>query len=76
MDLRVEIALWLASALWLELKGVADRPSRRGLIMETLGAPGHTHFRVRWVEGHESIFYPADHEVIVHHRANLGDRSG
>lgn len=60
---------------WLEVKGVADGPSRRGKIMEVLGVPGHPHFRVRWDEGHESIVYPADHEAIVHHPAGATERS-
>jgi hypothetical protein len=36
-----------------------DAPGRRGQILETLGAPGHEHYRVRWDEEHESIFYPS-----------------
>jgi hypothetical protein len=52
---------------WLEVSGVAERPSRRGEIKEVLGSSEHPHFRVRWDEGHESIVYPADHEAIVHH---------
>lgn len=32
--------------------------SRKGEILEILGAPGHEHYRVRWEDGHESIFYP------------------
>ncbi|MFZ1155274.1 MAG: DUF1918 domain-containing protein [Solirubrobacteraceae bacterium] len=60
---------------WLEVQGVAGGPSRRGKIMEVLGAAGHPHFRVRWDEGHESIVYPADHEAIVHHPAGAIERS-
>ena len=52
---------------WLEVAGVAGSPPRRGEIREILGVPGHTPFRVRWDEGHESLVYPADHEAIVHH---------
>ncbi|MGH2912719.1 MAG: DUF1918 domain-containing protein [Solirubrobacteraceae bacterium] len=59
---------------WLEVKGVANSPSRRGEIVEVLGTPGHPHFHVRWDEGHESIVYPADHEAIVHHPANMRGR--
>lgn len=32
--------------------------SRKGEILEILGLPGHPHYRVRWEDGHESIFYP------------------
>ncbi len=60
---------------WLEVRGVAERPSRRGEIREVLGSPEHPHFLVRWDEGHESIVYPSDHEAIVHHPASAGGRS-
>ncbi len=33
-------------------------PARLGEILEILGLPGHPHYRVRWDDGHESIFYP------------------
>jgi carbamate kinase len=36
-----------------------DAPGRRGQILETLGVPGHEHYRVRRDEEHESIFYPS-----------------
>lgn len=49
----------------------AGRPDRtrprRGQIVEVLGAPGHTRFRVRWDEQHDSIVYPQDGVAIVHH---------
>jgi hypothetical protein len=32
---------------------------RVGEILEVLGEPGHEHFRVRWDDGHESVFYPS-----------------
>lgn len=37
---------------------VGERP-REGEILEILGEPGHPHYRVRWDDGHESIFYPS-----------------
>lgn len=50
---------------WLEVRGLPGLPPRRGQILEVLGHPGHEHYRVRWDEKHESIFYPADgHSVI------------
>jgi hypothetical protein len=42
---------------------VGDAP-RSGEIVEVLGAPGHVHFRVRWEDGHESIFWPSSDAVI------------
>lgn len=49
----------------IEITGhvVGDAP-RAAEILEVLGAPGHEHFRVRWEDGHESIYFPADDAVI------------
>ena len=33
------------------------QPERTGVILEVLGAPGHEHYRVRWDEEHESVFW-------------------
>ncbi|HZR92775.1 MAG TPA: DUF1918 domain-containing protein [Gaiellaceae bacterium] len=39
--------------------------SRRvGEILEVLGDRGHEHYRVRWEDGRESIFYPSNDAVI------------
>jgi len=38
--------------------------SRTAEILEVLGDPGHERFRVRWEDGHESIFFPADDAVV------------
>jgi Ala-tRNA(Pro) deacylase len=37
---------------------------RSGEILEILGEPGHEHFRVRWEDEHESVFYPASDAII------------
>lgn len=37
---------------------------RTGEILEVLGDPGHQHFRVRWEDGHESVFYPGSDATI------------
>jgi Domain of unknown function (DUF1918) len=35
--------------------------SRRiGEILEVLGDPGHEHYRVRWDDGRETVFYPGN----------------
>ena len=31
---------------------------RTGEILEVLGEPGHFHYRVRWEDGSETVFYP------------------
>ena len=50
---------------WLEVAGLPGNASRRGQIIEVLGRPDHVHYRVRWDEQHESLFFPAD-GVHVH----------
>lgn len=50
---------------WVLVHGHAlGEPSRAGLILEVLGEPGHEHYRVRWDEEHESIFYPGSDATI------------
>jgi hypothetical protein len=40
---------------------------RTGEILEVLGEPDHEHYRVRWEDGRETIFYPSSDATI--HRA-------
>jgi len=42
---------------------VGDAP-RTGEILEVLGEPDRPHFRVRWEDGQESIFYPSSDAVV------------
>ena len=56
---------------WLEVSGLPGAIPRRGQILEVLGHPGHSHYRVRWDEEHESLFYPTEGVTIVHHQAAL-----
>ena len=51
---------------WIEVDGTRGAGPRRGEIVEVVGAPEHVHFRVRWDEKHESLFYPAERGCIVH----------
>jgi hypothetical protein len=37
---------------------------RIGEILEILGDPGHEHYRVRWDDDHESVFYPSGDATI------------
>jgi Ala-tRNA(Pro) deacylase len=39
-------------------------PERTGEILDVLGESGHEHFRVRWDDGHESIFYPGNDATV------------
>ncbi len=53
----------------IEITGhaVGDAP-RTAEILEVIGEPGHEHFRVRWEDGHESIFFPGGDAVVRHPR--------
>ncbi|MCS7007951.1 MAG: DUF1918 domain-containing protein, partial [Gaiellaceae bacterium] len=42
---------------------VGESP-KTAVILEVLGEPDHVRFRVRWEDGHESIFYPGEDAVI------------
>ena len=35
-----------------------------GVIEEVLGEPDHPHYRVRWEDGHESVYYPSSDATI------------
>ena len=37
-----------------------------GEILEVLGGAEHVHYRVRWDDGHESLFYPGSDATIRH----------
>jgi hypothetical protein len=39
---------------------------RLGDVLEVMGEPGHEHYRVRWDDGTESIFYPGSDAHVVH----------
>ncbi len=42
---------------------------RTAVILDVLGEPGHERFRVRWEDGHESIYFPGEDAVIRRPRA-------
>ncbi len=42
---------------------VGESP-RLGEILEALGAPGHEHYRVRWEDGRETVYYPSSDATI------------
>lgn len=58
---------------WLEVHGLPGLPSRRGQIIEVIGAPAHVRYRVRWDEQHESVCYPADGVILLPRKAAVGD---
>ena len=40
--------------------------SRSGEILDVLGTAEHEHYRVRWEDGHESVFTPGSDAAIRH----------
>jgi hypothetical protein len=53
----------------IEVRGLAGGPTRKGSILEILGRAGHEHYRVRWDDDTESIFFPADGAHVIHAKA-------
>jgi Ala-tRNA(Pro) deacylase len=43
-----------------------------GEILEVRGESDHERYRIRWEDGHESIFHPADGDATIHHYAPEG----
>ena len=39
-------------------------PERTGVILEVLGSSGSQHYRVRWDEEHESLFWPGSDATV------------
>jgi hypothetical protein len=46
---------------------VGDQP-RTAEVIEVLGTGEQEHYRVRWEDGHESVFFPGDDAVVRHPR--------
>jgi len=46
---------------------------RAGEILEVLGTPGHEHYRVRWDDDRESVFYPSSDATIRKRAAGVQD---
>ncbi len=38
--------------------------ARSGEILEVLGEAGHEHYRVRWEDGRESVFFPSSDTTV------------
>lgn len=41
-------------------------PQRKGEILEIPGGGGAVHYRVRWDDGHESLYFPGSDAHVVH----------
>lgn len=35
------------------------QPTREGVVLEVLSSGSAIHYRVRWADGHESVFFPS-----------------
>jgi len=44
----------------IEVSSPGRELPRHGIIAEVVGRRGHERYRVRWLDGHESIHYPSD----------------
>ena len=44
---------------------------RSGEIVEVLGEPDHEHYRVRWEDGRETVFYPSSDATIRRRAARV-----
>ena len=44
--------------------------AREGEIVEVLGSASEVHYRVRWQDGHESIFFPSGRQRDDHSRTD------
>jgi Domain of unknown function (DUF1918) len=47
-----------------------ERPPRKGVILEVLGAGEGIYYRARWEDGHESTFFPSAGSITIVHKAN------
>jgi hypothetical protein len=54
---------------------VGDLP-RTGEILAVLETGGVTHYRVRWDDGTDCIFFPSSNARFVNHVATLNGRRG
>jgi Domain of unknown function (DUF1918) len=52
---------------WIGVSGrhVGDE-DREGEVVEVLGAEGSPPYRVRWLDGHEDIFFPGSDAFVDH----------
>ena len=42
-----------------------DTPRRRGEVVEVIGQGERKHYRVRWQDGHESVYFPGPDARVV-----------
>ena len=42
-----------------------DTPRRSGEVLEVIGQGERRHYRVRWQDGHESVYFPGPDARVV-----------
>ena len=42
-----------------------DTPRRQGEVIEVIGQGEREHYRVRWQDGHESVYFPGPDARVV-----------
>jgi len=47
-----------------------DDPPRRGEIVEVMTSDGREHYRVRWHDGSDSLFFPGSDAHVAHHKSS------
>jgi hypothetical protein len=52
------------------IDGRVDAPARKGEVLEVLRTGGVPHYRVRWDDGTDCIFFPGADAHVVHRRAD------
>ena len=53
----------VGAVIEIHAHSLSEQP-RTAEILEVLGESAHEHYRVRWDDGHESIFYPSSDATI------------
>ena len=61
--MKTEIVGKVGDEIVITGHAVGEHP-RSGVIEEVLGEPDHVHYRVRWEDAHESIYYPSSDTSI------------
>ena len=65
------MSLAVGSRVEVEARSTAS-PRRSGVIAEVLRGDPHPRYRIRWDDGHESIYSPAD--GALHRAGRAGSR--
>lgn len=48
------------------------QPPRQGEVLEVVTTPSSTYYRVRWMDGHESTFFPSSDARVERRSDKIG----